>query len=1093
MKKLRVGMVVIALAVMLAGGAWWSERHNLAGNGKAIPCGEAAVSPGAAKPVLAQDFGRLPLYFIENRGQVDKRVKYYSRGSGHTTFFTNDGLVLSLARSEAETAEAARQSGPSRRGKFLDRGLPGPRGDIPAAANPPSPLSLLATFLNFFSHQGSTAGGPSAGQDPWPTLAAAGQAAAPGAKMTSPNPVPCSVVRLQPVSMKKNVKVKALEPQEAKVNYFIGSDPKKWRTDIPTYQAVVYEEAYKGIDLKFYGAGRQLEYDVVVKPGADPGQVRFAYEGVKELRVTAAGDLALVLPDGGELLQKKPYVYQEIAGQRVPREAKFRVARDQASLTCGFQVAAYDRTQPLVIDPVLSYSTYLGGGGSFYTGSYDEGSQIAVDSAGNAYITGYTECTNFPTLNPLQSSRKGTADCFVTKLTAAGALSYSTYLGGSDYERPRGIAVDSEANAYITGYTYSTDFPTRNAFQATKKGTPTGSTDAFVTKLTATGALAYSTYLGGSYCCDEGHGIAVDSGGNAYITGYTNSPDFPTLNPLQSSRKGTVDCFVTKLTAAGALAYSTFLGGSDDDNALGIAVDSGGCAYITGWTQSSDFPTRNPFQGAKKGGMDVFITKLTAAGALAYSTFLGGSLEEMGLGIAIDARGNAFITGYTKSADFLTLNPVQAGLHGTQNAFVAKLTPAGALVYSTYLGGSGREDWTGIAADPQENAYITGNTTSSDFPTLNAFQGELKGSVNAFFTKLTSAGALDCSSYLGGSGTDFGRSIALDSHGNAYITGYTTSSDFPTLNAFQGELKGAMDAFVAKLSFPVPMSKVTMAGGERHSLAVKANGRVLAWGEKAKNQCNVPVAAQSGVSAVSAGEFHSLALKADGSVVAWGENGFGQCTVPAAAQSGCAAVSGGGQHSLALKADGSVVAWGDNSYGQRTVPAAAQAGVTAVAAGSLHSLALKDGAVLAWGVTWSGNLTIPAAAQSGVSAVAAGGFHSLALKNGTVLAWGDDQFGLLNVPAAAQSGVVAVAAGYYHSLALTADGRVVAWGENGFGQCTVPAAAQSGVIKIAAGYSHSIALKADGQIVAWGDNEFGQCNVPRVGAITAMLAVLLED
>jgi hypothetical protein len=304
----------------------------LPGVGQAGEAGPVKAPAAAGKAAVVENYGRLPLFFIENRGQVDQRVKYYARGSGHTTFFTREGVVLSLAQGQKDNGRK-----PGRPG--LD--------------------------------------------------------AAPAHREEALRPVQYAVVGMQPVGMKKKVQIKALQPQEGKVNYFIGNDPKKWRTGIPTYLAVVYEEAYKGIDLKFYGHGRQLEYDVVVKPGADPGQVRFAYQGVKELRVTDAGDLALVLPDGGELLQKKPYVYQEINGERVLREGRFRIARARGQWRCGFQVAAYDKSRALVIDPVLlSYSSYLGGTEN------DIGHGIAVDSQRNVYITGETLSDDFPVLNP---------------------------------------------------------------------------------------------------------------------------------------------------------------------------------------------------------------------------------------------------------------------------------------------------------------------------------------------------------------------------------------------------------------------------------------------------------------------------------------------------------------------------------------------------------------------------------------------------------------------------------------------------------------------------------------------------------------------
>jgi hypothetical protein len=341
----------------------------------------------------------------------------------------------------------------------------------------------------------------------------------------------------------------------------------------------------------------------------------------------------------------------------------------------GFAMAAYDVTKPLVIDPTLVYSTYLGGS------SDDEGFGIAVDSPGSAYVTGLTNSINFPTANPIQATNAGRTDAFVTKVNAAGnALVYSTYLGGSTSDEAFGIAVDSLGSAYVTGQTNSTNFPTANPIQAANAG---GVTDGFVTKINAAGsALAYSTYLGGSNT-DQGSGIAVDSLGSAYVTGLTNSTNFPTANPIQAANAGGLDAFVTKVNAAGsALAYSTYLGGSSHDEGFGIAVDSLGSAYVTGFTQSTNFPTANPIQAANAGSDDAFVTKVNAVGsALVYSTYLGGSSNDEGFGgIAVDGLGNAYVTGRTGSTDF----PTTPGTFQTTNAsggccdaFVTKLVPLG--------------------------------------------------------------------------------------------------------------------------------------------------------------------------------------------------------------------------------------------------------------------------------------------------------------------------------------------------------------------------------------------------------------------------------
>ena len=411
-----------------------------------------------------------------------------------------------------------------------------------------------------------------------------------------------------------------------KSNYFIGNDPAKWRTNVPNYAKVKYADVYPGIDLAYYGNQRQLEYDFVVSPGADPQSIRLAFDGDEKQRIDDHGDLALEAK-GGEIRMHRPVVFQQIDGSRRNIAANFVL---RSGREVGFEIARYDATKPLIIDPVLSYSTYLGGS------SGDLGYGIAVDSSGNAYVTGGTTSVDFPTANAFQSALGGPSivgHAFVTKLNAAGsAVVYSTYLGGSGGEFGYGIAVDSSGNAYVTGSTESTNFPTANAFQAAKRG----SGNAFLTKLNPAGsALVYSTYLGGTNF-DAGRGIAVDSSGSAYVTGFTASPDFPTANAFQAAYGGYLsNAFVTKFNATGsALLYSTYLGGNRGgdygDWGIGIAVDSSGNAYLTGYASSPDFPIVNAFQTANnccdgEYTGDAFVTKLNPGGSAVYSTHLGGS------------------------------------------------------------------------------------------------------------------------------------------------------------------------------------------------------------------------------------------------------------------------------------------------------------------------------------------------------------------------------------------------------------------------------------------------------------------------------------
>src|ERR1035441_2626489 len=599
-----------------------------------------------------------------------------------------------------------------------------------------------------------------------------------------------AVLRMKLRNANPTVKVTGVDELAGTSNYFIGNDPTKWRTSVPTYAKVKYEGIYSGIDLVYYGNQRQLEYDFIVAPGADPRRIQFDVRGTKRIRRDKHGDLVLKMADD-EIRWRKPVVYQEANGTRQEIAARYAIT-DMNRV--GFEVAAYDASRPLYIDPLI-YSTYLGGSGADY------GKGIAVDSAGNAYVTGITNSTNFPTMDPLQPTYGGgDNDVFVTKLNPSGsALVYSTYLGGSSYDGAYGIAVDNAGNAYVTGTTVSTDFPTMNPLQPAYGG---GYTDTFVSKLNPTGsALVYSTYLGGSDY-DYGYAIAVDSAGNACVTGYTESTNFPTTNPLQPTSGGTGDAFVSKINPAGsAFVYSTYLGGSGFDQGLSIAVDSTGNAYLTGYTNSTDFPvTPGAFETTGPGYG--FVSKINPIGsALVYSTYLDGSDPT---GIAVDSTSNAYVTGSTGSINFPTTpgafqEVCKVNFRGCLDAFVTKFNPSGsALIYSTYLGGSGSDGADGIAVDSSGSVYVTGVTFSKNFPLMNPVQSTYGG---AFISKLNPSGsALDYSTYLGG-GPDGGYAIAVDSAESAYVTGYTGSTNFPTVNPIQPTNGGGYDAFVSKIMY----------------------------------------------------------------------------------------------------------------------------------------------------------------------------------------------------------------------------------------------------------------------------------------------------
>jgi hypothetical protein len=674
---------------------------------------------------VSESISSMPMAFTENQGQWDDRVLFRANAGGATMWFTQDGAYYQFTRRiPGENTDADDTFDPMR--DRIDRELDSLES-----------IMIKAAFV---------------GANPSPRMI--GQ-----------------------------------ELMEYRCNYFIGNDPDKWRTDVPNYQAVVYEGIYEGIDLKYYGNGKQMEYDFVVSPGADPSQILVQYEGTKSLSINDAGEL-VVETDWGEVVEQRPVVYQLVDGDRITLAGEYLMKGDKSF---GFALPnGYNTDLPLVIDPTLEYSTYLG------AVDFDEGHAIAADGAGCAYVTGGTFSPGFPTENPYQTYQAA-LDVFVTKLSSSGnSLVYSTYLGGSSEEWGWGIAVDKAGCAFVTGETYSSDFPTENPYQSDQ-----GYGDAFITKLSSSGSsLVYSTYLGGG-SGDEGHAIAVDEAGRVYVTGETISPDFPTENPCQTDQ-GYADVFVTKLSSSGSsLVYSTYLGGEYIDVSSGIAVDEAGCAYVTGGTISPDFPTENPYQ-TDQGDTDVFVTKLSSSGSsLVYSTYLGGGDTDVGRGITVDKAGCAFVMGDTRSSDFPTVNPYQTD-QGSSDIFVAKFSSSGSfLVYSTYVGGVSQEWGYGIAVDDARCAYVTGYTLSSDFPTENPFQVDHQGGYeDAFVTKLNSTGSsLVYSTYLGGSSGEWGWGIAVDEAGCAYVTGLTRSSDFPTENPYQADYQGGVeDVFVVKMT-----------------------------------------------------------------------------------------------------------------------------------------------------------------------------------------------------------------------------------------------------------------------------------------------------
>ncbi|MGB7713039.1 MAG: SBBP repeat-containing protein [Microcoleus sp.] len=682
-------------------------------------------------------YGQVPLSFIANTGQTDPAVKFQVKGAGHSIFFTPNEITFIAFQTPNEPGKEATNS---------------------------------------------------------------------------------SVVRSSLANSNPNPTIYGMEKLPGVANFLLGENSSQWQTNVPTFNGVVYQNVYPGIDRVFKGTEGQLKSEFLVAPFADPSQIKMNYTGVSDIRLADDGALILETPLG-ELIDNAPIVYQEINGQRVNVPAAYNLLGNGQ---VNFSFGDFDRTQPLVIDPVLAYSTYLGGSGN------DTANHMTVDSTGAAYIIG-TTVNNFTTTPGAYKTRPaGGTDFLVTKINPEGtALVYSTYIGGSGNEYGFGIAVDNQGNAYLTGQV-DPGFPTTTgSFQATAT-----TYNAAATKLNAAGnSLVYSTFLGGSGTA-LGTSIAVDNQGNAYVTGPTgdNFPtipvgdvEFPANQPVYG---GGIDAFIAKVNPTGSdLVYSTYFGGSNREEGQAIAVDNNGNAYVTGITYSTNLPvTIKAVQNTIGGGeYDAFVSKFDADGVRSYATYLGGSGGEKGGDIAVDSSGNAYVVGTTNSSNFPTVKPIEELLAGvgndffsSSNAFVSKLSPSGnSLIYSTFLGGSGDDNGHRITVDSANNVYVTGDTTSTNFPTKNAIQSVSGGGKDAFVTSINSSGSASIdSTYLGGSGDDAGNGIAVNSSGEVYVAGGTNSTNFPTANPLQAANGGGdNDAFITKIIPGGPQVKIIESGG----------------------------------------------------------------------------------------------------------------------------------------------------------------------------------------------------------------------------------------------------------------------------------------
>ena len=750
------GMLIVPLGLLLLGLLRVRPRAKAAKSAlRRLLCVTIVISVGAGqwsivrgqttKSCTARTSStpdKLPLSFEANHGQLDSQVKFLSRVQGGNLYLTPREAVLVFSQ------EAA-----------------------PARADS-EPIQLTANRT----------------------------------------PRTADVLRMKLIGADPDPRIRGLEEISRCTNYFIGDGP-KWRTDVQGYARVKYENVYGGVDLVYYGSRRELEYDFRVAPGADPRVIRVKFEGARDTSIDSHGDLVLKLA-GAELRQRKPVVYQEVNGSRRQIPARYVLSEETRPHSSSrtpevrFEIGDYDRTRPLIIDPVLAYSTYFGGSGN------EESNSIAVDSTGNVYVTGFTDSVNFPLINPQRPNLGGQQDAFVIKLDPSGTrVLYSTYIGGNGQDNGTSIAVDSAGNAYITGFTDSKNFPARDAVQPSNQG----DFNAFVVKLDSSGSLVNSTLLGGT-TSDYGSSIAVDSAGSVYVAGLAASTNFPMIGGAQQTPGGLVDAYVTKIDPSGKrLIYSTYLGGSGIDGASSVAVDSAGNVYVTGLTSSHDFRTVNALQATHGGGLfDAFVAKLNPSGSqVIYSTYLGGSREDRAFRIAVNAASSAYVIGDTDSTDFPLANAAQQSNAGSTDAFVAKLNPSGnQLVYSTYLGGSGIDGATAIAVDPAGSAYVTGFTASTNFPTANPVQGSFGGAYDGFVSRLSASGSsLDYSTYLGGSGVDSAFGVATDSRSIAYVMGVTASVNFPTANPLQPmNGGGAADIFIAKIRPGPIVSGATLKG-----------------------------------------------------------------------------------------------------------------------------------------------------------------------------------------------------------------------------------------------------------------------------------------
>jgi uncharacterized protein (TIGR03437 family) len=720
MRRCTALLLVMSLSLMPASGLAFSrtassDNHHV--SSASAHTESRSLNESEIKRRALESFGQLPLRFEVNQGQSDGSVRFFARGRGYSLFLTDTEAVLGLKKSSQDSADKS------------------------------------------------------------------------------------AVVGMQPVNGSPHPQVIGLNQLPGITNYLLGNDPSQWRTNVKSYEKVEYRNIWPGVNQVYYGNQGELEYDFIVAPGISPNIIRVTFPGADSLRIDQSGELVLSVC-GNEIRQHAPVIYQQRNGKREIISGRYALYTNNGRQEVGFEIGRYDTSRTLVIDPVLIYSTYFGGSAA------DTAESITVDSAGNMYVSGVTNSSNLPTAGPFRSGYSGAADSYICKLNSLGnSLIFSTYIGGTGNDVVRRLAVDAAGNCYITGFTSSGNYPTQNPLQGAFGGGDSDAFITKLNA--AGNGLVYSSYLGGSgadsgigLAVDTGNSPIIS--GETTSANFPTSSAAQATNQGQTEAFVT-----KYRNDGAAYTYSTYLGGVERDSSASLAIDSTGAVYIAGYTFSSNFPIRgSAFQDTYGGLQDAFVAKFSTAGAIVYSTFLGGSANEEAYGISVDSAGSAYITGYTFSPNFPVVSPVQGTIKpGTQDAFVTKLSASGAsIVYSTYLGGASGDYGNSVVVDSAGSASVVGTTYSNDFPVTSVVVGQGgqiippgSGGETLVFKLNTTGNALIFASTLGGSGVDFGVGIALDTTGNLYICGQTNSTTFPVVGAYQSNNAGNSDAFVTKI------------------------------------------------------------------------------------------------------------------------------------------------------------------------------------------------------------------------------------------------------------------------------------------------------